>query len=131
MTTHSSSPVTRRDLGLALLGVLLLLLAWALRTILMLIAFAMLFAFILDPLVSGLERPALRGRHLPRGIAAVIVILALVVLIGSIASIGMPLLLRQLVEFAARLPGQIERIMDELRTRAAGTGWAEEVDPAF
>ncbi|MGH7741598.1 MAG: hypothetical protein ACRENS_06195, partial [Candidatus Eiseniibacteriota bacterium] len=56
----------------------LVALTWTLRDLLMLVAFAGLLAYALDPVVSWVNRLLSRRRAVPRGVAAAIVMLLLV-----------------------------------------------------
>jgi predicted PurR-regulated permease PerM len=132
MPPHASPPITRRDLALALLVVLLAVVAWTLRGIVLLVAFALLLAYILDPLVSALERvPLPARRRVPRIVATIVVMAVLVIALGVVAAIGVPVLARQLFAFVGRLPAQIENLLDDLRAQAAATPWGANLQPGI
>jgi predicted PurR-regulated permease PerM len=109
-----------------LVAVIVLLTAvalWALRDVLLLVGFAALLAFALDPLVSGLEH-ASRGR-VSRGFAAGAVMLALVGL-GVWALVAVvPRVVRELGEFVDGAPASLDRLLAAVRawaeTRGLGT----------
>lgn len=123
MPQRASEPATRSDLLLILLVAVLLVGLWAARGVVILIAFATLLAYMLDPLASLLERiPFPRGRRLPRGIAAALIIITVVALIAWLAAWGIPLLAAQIAGFAERLPAQVGNIIDSLRVRAYASG---------
>lgn len=132
MPDRSSAPATRRDLALVLVVAVLLVLLWTLREVAVLVAFGIVLAYMLDPLVSLLERvPLPRARRLPRGVAAALVMLVLVGLAAWLAALAIPALMVQLVGFLERLPGQVETMVDDLRARAAAVGWSARVEPAI
>jgi len=118
-----------------LLGVGLLLLAvvlWALRDIVVLIAFAVLFAYVLDPLVIGVERvPLPGGRRVPTKVAAAIVMLSLVALAVWLLSLVLPRLFTELEGFIRNVPQGVERLLTETRGYAARHGLASFVDPVL
>ena len=96
---------------------------WALRRVATLVAFALLLAYMLDPIVSQLEQlPFPGGRRLPRAVSAFLVIGVGAALIGWLAVIAAPLLVAQLGGFLERLPQLIETQISHLRVRAALSG---------
>ena len=99
------------------------MLLWALRRVATLVAFALLLAYMLDPIVSRLEQlPFPGGRRLPRAVSAFLVIGVGAALIGWLAVIATPLLVAQLGGFFERLPQLIETQISHLRVRAALSG---------
>src|SRR5262249_36439412 len=88
----------------SLLTVTLLVLvaaAWMLRDLVMLVGFSALLAYALDPVVSLVERAKLPGRwRVPRGVAAGLVVVALVLVAGAALFEAVPRLVRQLARFA-------------------------------
>jgi predicted PurR-regulated permease PerM len=106
--------------GIALLAAWLL---WQLRDLVILISFAVLLAYALDPFVSALERiPFPRGDRLPRSGASALVILLLVVLGIWIGSMTLPRLLSELTDFVRELPVNLERLRVNLRQYAMQQG---------
>lgn len=131
--TESDSGRSFLMTALAVAGLLLL---WMLRDVLMLIGFAALLAYALDPVVTLVERVRLpRIGALSRSFAAALVMLALVILAGWAVGYATPLLAHQLGRFLEALPGTVERLSgaaNAYATRhglAAGDGTAT-VDPA-
>src|SRR5438132_6875393 len=123
LTPENRSALKRSDLALALLALALLVLLWALRRVATLVAFALLLAYMLDPIVSQLEQlPFPGGRRLPRAVSAFLVIGVGAALIGWLAVIAAPLLVAQLGGFLERLPQLIETQISHLRVRAALSG---------
>jgi predicted PurR-regulated permease PerM len=129
----SRDPDTGRRTALLLLGgAVVLWLLWMLRSIVMLVAFASLIAYILDPLVSALERLRLpSGRVVPRAAAAGIVVLALVVLLGWLVVFAVPHLAGELVGFVQRLPANLQVMELRLRQWATANHWDPYVGPAL
>jgi len=118
----------------SLLTVAMLLLvwvAWMLRDLLMLLAFAALLTYALDPVVSWLKRMRLPGgRPLPRGFAHAAVILLLMLTAGATLAEGVPRLLHQLVRFVEAAPGTIASIEQGLRAFVAAHGWNAALEAA-
>ncbi|MGH7680403.1 MAG: AI-2E family transporter, partial [Candidatus Eiseniibacteriota bacterium] len=111
----------------SLLTVALLILAWLawmLRDILMLIGFAALLAYALDPIVSLLERVPLPGkRSFPRGAAAFIVILALVLIVGWSLAQAVPRLGQEIGRFASAAPETLAQVEQKVRSFLDARGW--------
>jgi predicted PurR-regulated permease PerM len=129
---RSSPPLTREDLTFALLASALLLLLWTIRGVVILIAFALLLAYVLDPVVSTLERiPLPRRGQVPRPLAAFLVIAALVGLIGWLIVIATPLLAAEFAAFLGRLPGLLDSLLVSVRARAAAAGANPVLDRAL
>ncbi len=113
-----------------LVAVIVLLTAvalWALRDVLLLVGFAALLAFALDPLVSAIERAA-RGR-LRRGFAAGAVMMALVGLGAWALVVAVPQLVRELVNFVEGAPAALDRALEVGRTWAADRGMSAWLGP--
>ena len=112
----------------SLLTVALLVLAWLswmLRDLVMLVGFAAVFAYALDPVVSWLERlPGPRGRTMPRGLAAGLAIVLLAVVLGTTVAVAVPRLAQQLVRFAKAVPGALTHLDQDLRAFVAAHGLA-------
>jgi predicted PurR-regulated permease PerM len=131
MSLRDSRPATRADLVLTLLLAVLLVLLWALRGVVMLGAFAVLLAYMLEPMAGLLERiPFPRRKRLPRVVSSLVIIGIGVALVAGLAALAIPLLATQLVGFFDRLPAQIEMLIDNLRTRAIMAGRGSGFDAA-
>lgn len=99
-------------------------LAWMLRDLVMLIAFAALVAHALDPVVSWVERRRLPGRRpLSRGVAAGLVVFLLVLVAGGSIAGAVPRLLEQFVRFARAAPGALARLEHEAQAFLESRGW--------
>src|SRR5439155_21886547 len=86
----------------------------------------------LAPVVGALERLRWpRARTIGRPAATLIVVLAIGGLIGLAVALGIPVLVRQLVEFAGRLPGQIDTLVEQMRARAAASAWGPGLLPSL
>ena len=78
------------------------LMVWALPDVVTLVGFSVLLAYALLPVVALLERVSLgRGRHVSRGAAAAIVMLALVGLLGWMLALAVPRLAAEAAQFAS------------------------------
>ena len=130
MSTHPAPAAIRgNDVAIALLLVGGVFLLWALRDVAMLVAFALIIACVLDPIVTALQRiPLPGGRRLPRALCSLLVIVVVVTLIGWLAAIATPLLAAQLGTFLQRLPDLIEIQIEQLRTQAIRSGWSAGFD---
>jgi len=123
--------VTRSDLALAFFGAVVLFLVWAVRWVFVLVGFAMLLAYGLDPIVRRLERISIGGWRVGRRLASALLILSLVVVLGLAIAWGAPLLASQVAAFLERLPGQISRLAADLRDQAPVSPWARQLAPAL
>jgi predicted PurR-regulated permease PerM len=93
---------------------------WALRDVLMLMGFAAVLAFALEPLVALLERIRLpRAGAVSRSFAAAIVMLLLVAIGAWALAVGVPQLVRELGGFVEGLPDALNRVLGALRDFAA------------
>src|SRR5260221_6451457 len=120
--TKRGGSVRQSLLTVALL--MLLWLAWMLRDLVVLVAFAGLLAYALEPVVGWIERRRLPGgRSFPRALAAAVVILLLVLIAGTSLAMAVPRLLHQVVRFAEAAPGVIARVQQELQTFLDARGW--------
>jgi predicted PurR-regulated permease PerM len=106
------APITRALLIVAgaVLGVLLLG-SWASAAAgsLLMVLLASILALALNPLVVWLEL-----RHVPRGLGAVLVVLAVIGLIGGVLAIVAPMLYSQGERFAANAPTMLSSLRDSL-----------------
>ena len=94
----------------------LVCLLWMLRDLVMLIGFAALLAYALDPIVSWVARLTLPGgRSIPRGLAAGLVILSLAVVAGAMLATAVPRLVQQFVGFAGAAPAALARLEQQVQ----------------
>ena len=108
----------------------MLVLAWALRDLVLLVGYAVLLAYALFPLVSAIERPfGRRGPRLQRGAAAAIVILGLVTIVGWLLVLAVPSLAAQAARFASGAPDALARLVQETRAYGAAHGLSAWLDP--
>jgi len=129
---RASGTVAPRGTLLAVVAVLLLLIAWALRDLLVLVTLALLLAYVLDPVVCAVERLRLpRGLRVPRGLAAGAVMLTLVVALVWLLAIGAPRLAAEFGGFIQRIPETLGRLVVQVRAYGASHGLGEYVDPAL
>jgi predicted PurR-regulated permease PerM len=113
--------VRQNLLAVALL--LLVALGWMLRDLLMLVAYAGLLAYALDPMVSWVDRRLSARRAVPRGVAAAIVMVVLVLVAGGLLATTIPSLAHQVTEFARSAPGSVARLQQETRAFIESRGW--------
>lgn len=125
----SSRAVDSRSMLFAVAVAFLLIILWALRSIVILVALSVLLAVVLDPLVSALQRIPLGRTRISRGIASGIVVLALVVVAGWALSIGVPATVNELAKLAQSLPGTYASLLTEAEQFAARNNLGEYVDP--
>ena len=99
-------------------------LAWMLRDIVMLIGFAALIAYALEPIVSVFERvPLPWRRRVPRVVAAGLVILALVLVGAWGLGAAVPRLVHEIARFVNAAPATLARLEQEARQFATARGW--------
>jgi len=102
----------------------MLWLTWVLRDLAILVAFAGLLAYALDPLVTRAQQMALpRGRSIPRGAAAGLVILLLGAAAGTALFYTIPPLLQQIGHFVATAPSVLAQLNQQVRAQIEAHGW--------
>ena len=124
----SPSAAARTTLRWILVAIALFV--WLLPDIALLVAYAVLLADVLAPAVdsfAALEGP--RGRRLPRGVAAGIVVLALVVTLGAAIALSVPRLVVEAVHLASGAPQVVSSLMTNLEAFARTHGLSTWVDP--
>ena len=133
MTPLAAAPASPRPLVFgAAAALLLVLFLWALRGLVVLVAFAVLLAYALDPLVGALQRVHLPRRPPPsRRFAAAVVVLVLFALVGWLLSLAVPRLVSELGDFARGLPRNLETVLAWARETAARQGLTGYIDPAL
>jgi predicted PurR-regulated permease PerM len=100
-------------------------LVYALRLILLLLALTVLFAYLLRPLVDGVEAPARRWGvkwRLPRSVAILLVYAGLVIGIGAVVEEVLPVVADQISSVVDNLPGyarDLDRALKQLATLPA------------
>lgn len=102
---------------------------WMLRDVLLLVGYAALLAFALDPLVAALERVRTPRGSLPRGVAAAVVMLALVAVGASVIGTLVPQLARELSRFVEGAPASVDRLLDAARAWATARGLGDALGP--
>jgi predicted PurR-regulated permease PerM len=128
--------VTRADVGRSLLllaaAVFAVVLLWALRSIVVVVAFALLLAYALDPLVSWLTRRTLpRGAKIQRPAAASAVILILVGIVAYGFATFTPRLVEQGVSLVSSLPASVDTLLAQTRSWAQTREFGHQADPAI
>jgi predicted PurR-regulated permease PerM len=113
-TEVDRSPLTftdlKRWLGLLVLLISAALLAWALKSILLLFAVVFLVAMVLNPIVAFLQR-----RRIHRGLAVALLALALVAVFALALSILIPPLLTQVDELIRQTPKAWNRVQAQVQ----------------
>ena len=113
-TEVDRSPLTftdlKRWLGLLVLLISAGLLAWALKSILLLFAVVFLVAMVLNPIVAFLQR-----RRIHRGLAVALLALALVAVFALALSFLIPPLLTQVDELIRQTPKAWNRVQAQLQ----------------
>ncbi len=125
-TDRRDSPSSRDSLRTAAFTVLLLVVAvalWTLRDVLMLVGYAALLAFALEPVVARLV--SIRTRHggISRPFAAALVMIVLVGLGAWTLARMVPQVVAELAGFVERAPGSLDRLLAWVQGWAASRGW--------
>jgi len=116
MSSGSSARPVLLGVGLAIGAVAL----WALREVVMLIGFAALLAYALDPIVVLIERIRLpKLGHIPRGFASGIVMLALVALLVWSIGLAVPRILEEASHFLSTLPANLDTLATSIQDWAS------------
>jgi predicted PurR-regulated permease PerM len=132
MSERTHRPATRGDLVFAVGAAFLVIVLWQIRGVVLMAAFAVLFAYILAPLADLLERvPFPRGRRLPRKLSSVIAVLFAAGVLATLTAFAVPMLLAQIAAFVQQLPALTERLMDWIRAQAVASGQAAGVESAI
>jgi predicted PurR-regulated permease PerM len=113
-TEIDRTPLTYTDLkrwlGLLVLLISAALLAWALKSILLLFAVVFLVAMVLNPIVAFLER-----RHIHRGLAVALLALGFIALFALALSFLIPPLLTQVDELIQQTPEAWNRVQAQVQ----------------
>src|SRR5271169_1565161 len=100
----------KRSLGLLVLLISAALLAWALKSILLLFAVVFLVAMVLNPIVAFLER-----RRIHRGLAVALLALGFVAVFALALSFLIPPLLTQVDELIRQTPQAWNRVQAQVQ----------------
>jgi len=105
--------LTGIGIALAAIGILLgLLLIYNLRALLLLALIALVITAGIDPVVRRLQRISFRGWHMPRGLAALLILLAALVVFAGILTFFTIFAVNQAINFANNAwPGLQERLL--------------------
>src|SRR6266481_1136271 len=113
-STVDRTPLTYTDLkrwlGLLVLLISAALLAWALKSILLLFVVVFLVAMVLNPIVAFLER-----RHIHRGLAVALLALVFAAVFTLALSFLIPPLLTQVDELIRKTPDAWNRVQAQLQ----------------
>ncbi len=105
--------VTRPLMTVLMAAVLIVL--WALRDVLILVGFAALVAFAIEPIVVFIERIRTPRGALPRGLAAAVVMLALAAVGVWALVVAVPQLARELTRFVEGAPATLDLLLGTMR----------------
>jgi predicted PurR-regulated permease PerM len=112
-----------RTATFTVVGLVAVAVLWALRDVLILVGFAALLAFALEPAVAWLTSLRLPRGGLSRPFAAALVMITLVGL-GAWALVRVvPQVVAELSGFVDRAPGNLDRLIAWAREQAAARGW--------
>jgi predicted PurR-regulated permease PerM len=110
----------------------LVLVVWRLPDVAVLVGYSVLLAYALLPVVALLERVHLgRDRHLPRGAAAAVLMLALVGLFGWLISVAVPRLGDDVARLVSVAPGTLRELIDGLNGYTAAHGLGSWLGPSL
>ena len=119
-----------RLLFLLLAAVVLAAVLWSLRSVVILVGFALLSAYALDPIVGLFQRvPLGRRRRIPRAFAAALVVILLALIAGAGLGVGIPRILLELQHFMAGAPASLQSLVSDVRDWAAMRGLAPTLAP--
>jgi predicted PurR-regulated permease PerM len=125
-------PAAQSSARAALIGVGLLIAAWmlwSLRSVLLLVGFAALLAFALDPLVAMLERLKTPWGRVRRPVAAAVVMVCLVAAGGWVLISVLPRLASELAHFVEGAPASLDRLLLGVRVFAVERGMGAWLGP--
>ena len=114
--------------GYTVLGLLVVVLLWGLREVLMLIGFAAVFAFALEPAVLRLTALHVRRVRLSRRAAAALLLVTLFGLGAWALSWLIPQVIDELSGFVDHAPQNFEALIAWVRERALERGWTSMAD---
>jgi len=118
--------------ALVLAAAVLLVLLWTLRDLAMLVGYAVLLAYALLPAVQAIARLHIgRAGPVPRALAAALVMLVLVGLVGAALVFALPRLALQASRFAAAMPPVAVRLIESAHQWAVARGLGPMLDPAI
>jgi predicted PurR-regulated permease PerM len=110
-----SSSTKRSDILFTFFVGILLLLAWHLRSVLLLIYISALFAVVIGPAIGFVQKLHI-GRWTPnRGIAVVLIIVAGLLLISAFFLFALPPIFRDLQGFTRDLPTKFQHVYERLQ----------------
>jgi len=103
---------------------------WLLRDVALLVAYSVLVAYALLPVVKVVgQLPPWRGRPIARGVAAAIVILALLATVAGGAVLAAPRLAADATRFASNVPQAVTGMLQRLQAYATAHGIGATLAP--
>jgi predicted PurR-regulated permease PerM len=118
MTVQESA----RSAAFVVLFAIVAWLVWQLHEVLLVVGFSAVLAFALDPLVSLIERLRTPWGNVRRGLAAAVVLVAIVALGAWAFMVALPHLAHELARFVEGAPASLERLLAAVRAFAEVRG---------
>ncbi|HET9325889.1 MAG TPA: AI-2E family transporter [Candidatus Eisenbacteria bacterium] len=132
MPRQGTSEDAGRTALLVVAGMVAVALMWMLRSIVMMVVFATLLAYALDPLVARVTRiPLPRGARIPQPAAAGLVMAALVAVTIWATVVITPQLLSEAASLFTGLPERLQTLMAQFGQIAADAGYGGAVGPTM
>ncbi len=105
----------RSDILFAFFVAILLLLAWHVRTVLLLIYVSALFAVVIGPAIGAVQRLHIGSWHPGRGLSVLLILVSGVILLGAFFLFALPPIFGDLQGFARDLPGKAQHAYQRLQ----------------
>ena len=90
-------------------------LAWKLHHVLLILYVSGLFAVVLTPVVKRMQRLRVRGKHMSKGLATVMLFAGIIVSLTLFFWIGLPPVIRDFANFVTDLPHRIPQLLGKLQ----------------
>jgi len=130
--SNSKSRIHSARNALLWVGLAALLLVWVARDLVLLVGYSVLLAYALLPIVAAIERPLrTRGPRIPRGVAAAVVMLGLVTIVGWLLALAVPRVASQAARFASGAPEAMTQFARDMHVYGAAHGIGAWLDPAI
>lgn len=105
----------RSDILFTFLVAILLLAAWHVRSVLLIIYVSAIFAVVIGPGVSFIQKLRIGGWHPGRGIAMLILILSILTLLTLFFVFAIPPIYHDMQAFSTDLPNKISHVLERVR----------------
>ena len=90
-------------------------LAWKLHHVLLILYVSGLFAVVLNPVVKRIQKIRIRGKHLGKGLATVLLFAGIILALVLFFWIGFPPVIRDFASFVSDLPHRIPQLLGRLQ----------------